>query len=233
MASEPTLYDRHGPDWWDGSVRWLRQLRKLVPARLTLFDTVIDDWTDLEVLDLGCGGGFMAEALARRGASVTGVDPSGPALAAARRHAAASGLAIDYRLGTGEDVPVATGTMDVVVCVDVLEHVEELGRVLDEVRRVLKPGGLFLFDTVNRTRLATLVMVTLGETVLRLLPRGTHDPRRFVPPPALRRGLVDRGFAVPPFVGFGPRGLDAQGDFTFGRLPTLAVLYLGWARASS
>ena len=233
MAREPGLYDRHGPDWWDGSTRWLRQLSKLVPARLALFDAVIDDWSGLEVLDLGCGGGFMAEALARRGACVTGVDPSGPALAAGRLHAAGADLAIDYRQGRGEAVPVATGTMDAVVCVDVLEHVDDLDRVLDEVRRVLKPGGLLLFDTINRTWLAALVMVTLGETVLGLLPRGTHDPSRFVRPDALRRGLVARGFEVPPFLGFGPRGLDARGDFIFGRLPTLAVLYLGQARASA
>ena len=233
MASESSLYDRHGPDWWDDSTRWLRQLRKLVPARLALFDAVIDDWSGLEVLDLGCGGGFMAEALARRGALVTGVDPSGPALAAARLHAAGAALAIDYRQGWGEAVPVATGTMDAVVCVDVLEHVDDLDRVLDEVRRVLKPDGLFLFDTINRTTLAALVMVTLGERVLKLLPQGTHDPRRFVPPDALRRELVARGFEVPPFLGFGPRGLDARGDFIFGRLPTLAVLYLGQARASA
>lgn len=230
-AGEPTLYDRQGAVWWDDSVRWLRQLRKLVPGRLALFDAMVVDWRGLAVLDLGCGGGFMAEALARRGAAVTGVDPSGPALAAARHHASRGGLTIDYRPGVGEAVPVTSGAMDVVVCVDVLEHVDDLDRVLDEIRRVLKPGGLLLFDTVNRTRLATLVMVTCGERLLGLLPPGTHDPRRFVRPDALRRGLVARGFAVPPFVGFGPRGLDAQGDFTFGRLPTLAVLYLGQARA--
>ena len=230
--AEPSLYDRHGPNWWDGSTRWLRQLRKLVPARLALFDPMIGDWRGLHLLDLGCGGGFMAEELARRGASVTGIDPSSPALAAARRHAVEMGLAIDYRQGWGEQVPVAADTIDAVVCVDVLEHVDDLDRVLDEVRRVLKPGGLFLFDTVNRTRIASLVMITLAEKVLRILPPGTHDARRFVRPDAFRRALLARGFTVPCFVGFGPRRVDLQGDFTFGRVPTLAVLYLGQARAS-
>ncbi len=227
----PTLYDCHGPDWWDGSTRWLRQLGKLVPARLAQFDPMVADWRGLAVLDLGCGGGFMAEALARRGAAVTGVDPSGPALVAARRHAAEGGLAIDYRQGVGEAIPVAAGSLDVVVCVDVLEHVGDLARVLDEVRRVLKPEGRFLFDTVNRTWLAGLVMITLAETILRILPPGTHDPRRFIGPETLRQALLARGFTVPPFLGFGPRGLDRQGDFTFGRVPTQAVLYLGQARA--
>lgn len=228
--AEPDLYDRYGPGWWDGSTRWLRQLGKLVPARMALFDPMVGDWRGLRVLDLGCGGGFMAEALARRGASVTGVDPSAPALAAARRHAGEAGLAIDYQQGSGERVPVAAGAVDVVVCVDVLEHVDDLGQVLDEVRRVLRPGGLFLFDTINRTRLAGFVMVTMAERVLRILPPGTHDPGRFIAPDALRRGLLDRGFAVPPFLGFGPRGIDLRGDFAFGLVPILAVAYLGQAR---
>lgn len=229
--SGTSLYDRHGPDWWGGSTRWLRQLSKLVPARLAQFDPVVGDWRGLAVLDLGCGGGFMAEALALRGAAVMGVDPSEPALEAARRHAAEGSLSIAYRQGVGEAIPVATGSMDVVVCVDVLEHVDDLDRVLDEVRRVLKPGGLFLFDTVNRTWLATLVMVRFAETILRILPPGTHEPDRFVRPEDLRAALSARGFTVPPFVGFGPRGLDSRGDFTFGPLPTTAVLYLGQARA--
>ena len=230
-TSDPDLYDRHGPGWWDGSTRWLRQLSKLVPARMALFDPMVGDWLGLEVLDLGCGGGFMAEALALRGASVTGVDPSDPALVAARRHAAKVALVIDYRQGSGERVPVADGAMDVVVCVDVLEHVEDLERVLDEVGRVLRPGGLFLFDTINRTRLASFVMITMAERVLRILPPGTHDPGRFIAPDALRRGLFVRGFTAPPFLGFGPRGIDLRGDFAFGRVPTMAVSYLGQGRA--
>ncbi len=232
-ASESNLYDRHGPDWWSGETRWLRQLSKLVPARLALFDPMVGRWQGLRVLDLGCGGGFMAEALVRRGAVVTGVDPSGPAIAAARRHAADTGLVVDYREGVGESIPVDTGTMDVVVCVDVLEHVEDLDRVLDEVRRVLRPGGSLLFDTVNRTWLADLVMITLAERLLRILPSGTHDPRRFIRPADLRRRLAARGFTVDDMVGFGPRGLDAKGDFTFGRVPTRAILYLGQAHAGA
>lgn len=231
MDDGASLYDRHGSEWWSGSTRWLRQLSKLVPARLAHFDPVVGDWRGLAVLDLGCGGGFMAEALARRGATVTAVDPSEPALDAARRHAAEGALSITYRRGVGEAIPVETRSMDVVVCVDVLEHVDDLHRVLDEVLRVLKPGGLFLFDTVNRTWLATLVMIRLAETVLRILPPGSHEADRFVRPRDLRAALSARGFAVPPFVGFGPRGLDARGDFTFGRLPTTAVLYLGQAWA--
>ena len=92
-------------DWWAEDNRGLRQLRKLVPARFAYLDRVVADWCGLRVLDLGCGGGFMAEAMARRGASVTGVDPSPAALASATRHAAEAGLSIDYRVGRGEALP--------------------------------------------------------------------------------------------------------------------------------
>lgn len=218
-------------DWWGGSVRGLRQLRKLVPARLAYFDRVIPDWSRRRVLDLGCGGGFMAEVLARRGAEVVGVDPCGVAIEAARAHAHASRLTIEYRVGRGEAVPVETGSVEIVVCVDVLEHVDDLDRVLREISRVLQPGGLFLFDTINRNAVAAFVMVTMAERVLRLLPRGTHDPAFFIQPHDLEAALVASGFEVAaPFVGLGPTGIDRKGDFRFGRLPTTALLYMGHAR---
>src|SRR5665213_2320260 len=170
-----SIYDAPS-DWWDGKVRWVRTLQNLVPARFAFFDTIVPDWRGKAVLDLGCGGGFMAEALAARGAIVTGIDPSEAAVLAARRHAEAGGLSIDYRVGMGEFLPFADATFDMVVCVDVFEHVADLDRVIIEVQRVLRPGGRFLFDTINKTRLATFVMVTIAERIIRLLPPGTHDP---------------------------------------------------------
>ncbi len=217
-------------DWWGGSVRGLRQLRKLAPGRFVYLDRVVADWHERTVLDLGCGGGFMAEALARRGARVIGVDPSAGAVAAATAHARDAGLAIDYRVAPGERLDLADGCVDIVVCVDVLEHVEDLDRTMGEIHRVLKPGGLFVFNTVNRTALAAFVAVTMAERVLRILPRGTHDPRLFITPQEMAAKLAALGFAVSSFEGFGPRGLDRDLDFTFGRLPTLAVGFIGHAR---
>jgi SAM-dependent methyltransferase len=119
--------------------------------------------------------------------------------------------------------------VDCVVCVDVLEHVADLDEVLDEVRRVLKPGGLFLFDTINRTALAALVIVHFGETMFRLLPRGTHDPAKFIRPSDLRTKLQKHRLALGSLVGLGPRGLNRRLDFTFGRLPSLQIMYMGHA----
>jgi 2-polyprenyl-6-hydroxyphenyl methylase / 3-demethylubiquinone-9 3-methyltransferase len=228
IRNDLSIYDTFAAHWWDGSVRWLRTLQNLVPARLAHFDTIAA-WPGKRVLDLGCGGGFMAEALAARGAEVTGIDPAAGAIAIATRHAAASGRKIRYLTGTGEAIPLADASLDIVVCVDVLEHVTDLDRVLTEVARVLKPGGLFLFDTINRTVLARLTIIWLGEVVLRLLPRGTHDSDKFIAPALLQAKLEALGFAVSRLAGLGPRGLDRRLDFTFGRVPTLQVIYMGHA----
>jgi 2-polyprenyl-6-hydroxyphenyl methylase / 3-demethylubiquinone-9 3-methyltransferase len=223
-----TIYDRYAQHWWDGSQRWLRTLQNLVPARFRYFDDVVS-WHGKTVLDLGCGGGFMAEALATRGAVVTAIDPAAGAIDIAKRHAAGQGLAIDYLVGSGESLPLGDKSFDCVVCVDVLEHVADLAAVLDEVKRVLKPGGVFLFDTINRTALATLAVVFIGETVFRLLPKGTHDPKMFIRPRDLRALLSARGFSNIAMAGFGPRGLNRKLEFTFGRMPTLTVMYIGHA----
>jgi 2-polyprenyl-6-hydroxyphenyl methylase/3-demethylubiquinone-9 3-methyltransferase len=231
FASDLSIYAAHGAEWWSGRHRWLRALQNLVPARLRHFTGIVGDWRGKTVLDLGCGGGFMSEALARLGARVTGVDPCAEVIAIAKAHAATSALSIDYRVGTGERLPLFPSQFDCVVSADVLEHVADLDLVLDEVRRALKPGGLFLFDTINRTKLAAFVYVTLGERVLRIVPRGTHDPAQFIRPADLATKLAARGFEVGRMVGLGPVGLDRRLDFTFGRLPTLALSYMGHAMA--
>jgi 2-polyprenyl-6-hydroxyphenyl methylase/3-demethylubiquinone-9 3-methyltransferase len=229
MRNDQTMYRRDAADWWTGRHRWLRTMHNLVPARLRYFERFVGDWRGLSVLDLGCGGGFMAEALARRGAKIIGVDPSGPAIEAAREHAAAEGLAIDYRVGTAEAIPAPDQAFDCVVIVDVLEHLDDVGIALDEIRRVLKPGGLLLFDTLNRNKLSAFVFITLGEDILRIGPRGLHDPAKFITPAELHVMLADAGFDSGPMTGLGPNGLNRRFDITFGRLPTVALMYMGHA----
>ena len=156
-----TIYDTASSEWWTNEIRWVRTLRNLVPARLAYFDQFID-WAGKEVLDLGCAGGFMAEAIYDRGARVSGIDPSSAAIAAARAHAALTDRNIGYDVGAGEALNLPDNSFDVVVCVDVLEHVSDVQRVLADVARVLRPGGLLLFDTINRNGFATFVAVIFG-----------------------------------------------------------------------
>jgi 2-polyprenyl-6-hydroxyphenyl methylase/3-demethylubiquinone-9 3-methyltransferase len=229
MRNDLTIYDRVADRWWSDDIRWVRTLKNLVPGRLAWFDRHID-WPGKAVLDLGCAGGFMAEAMAARGANVTGIDPAAQAIEAARAHARTGGLRIGYDVGVGEALPYAAAGFDAVVCVDVLEHVTDLHKVLSEVARVLRPGGLFLYDTINRNPLARLATITMAEDVLRLLPRGTHDPAMFIKPRELRAGLEGAGLVPGPVTGLGPRGVNRRFDLTFGPLPLTAILYMGVAR---
>ena len=206
----------------------MRTLKNLVPGRLAWFDRHID-WQGKDVLDLGCAGGFMAEALAARGAHVTGIDPAADAIDAARVHARATGLRIGYDVGVGEALPYDDSSFDAVVCVDVLEYVADLHKVLSEVARILRPDGLFLFDTINRNPLARLATITIAEDVLRLLPRGTHDPAMFIKPRELRAAMLGAGLVPGAVTGLGPRGINRRFDLTFGPLPMTAILYMGTA----
>jgi 2-polyprenyl-6-hydroxyphenyl methylase / 3-demethylubiquinone-9 3-methyltransferase len=229
MRNDLTIYDRVAESWWSADIRWVRTLKNLVPGRLEWFDRQID-WEGREVLDLGCAGGFMAEAMATRGAKVTGIDPAAEAIDAARAHARESGLRIGYDVGVGEALPYSDASFDAVVCVDVLEHVADLNKVLAGVARVLRPGGLFLFDTINRNPLARLATITVAEDLLRLLPRGTHDPAMFIKPAELRAAMQGAGLVPGDFTGLGPRGVNRRLDLTFGPLPLTAILYMGLAR---
>ena len=229
MRNDLTIYDKVADHWWSDDIRWVRTLKNLVPGRLSWMDRQID-WTGRDVLDLGCAGGFMAEALDDRGARVTGIDPAAGAIAAAQAHAARSGRSIRYDVGVGEALPYADAGFDAVVCVDVLEHVRDLPMVLSEVARTLRPGGLFLFDTINRNLLARLATITVAEDILRLLPKGTHDPAMFIKPAELRLAMQTAGLQPGRFTGLGPRGINRRLDLTFGPLPLTAILYMGLAR---
>ena len=210
MPADNELYDQPGDIWWaeDQPLNVLRTA--LNPARLSYFGSVfaargIDPAGQLTV-DVGCGGGLLAEEVARLGATVVGVDPSRSSLATARAHAAAAGLAIDYRDGCGERLPLADASADIVYCVDVLEHVRDPGAVLRETARVLRPGGLYLYDTINRTRLSKLVMIKLAQDwgATAVLPPGLHDWSQFITPAELRGALRCHGLDSLDMAGMSP-----------------------------
>ncbi|QFU10229.1 Ubiquinone biosynthesis O-methyltransferase [Rhodobacteraceae bacterium THAF1] len=222
------IYDDVAAQWWSDDIRWVRVLKNMVPGRLKWFDRHIL-WDGKDVLDLGCAGGFMAEALAGRGAHVTGIDPAEKAIETARAHAEQDGLSIRYDVGVGETMDYPDASFDAVVCVDVLEHVQDLQQVLDNVARVLRPGGRFLFDTINRNPIARLAAITMAEDVFRMLPKGTHDPHMFITQDELRSGLDKAGLVPRDFTGLGPTGLNKRGDPTFGPIPIQTVIYMGYA----
>ena len=229
MRNDLTIYDKVAEQWWSDEVRWIRTLKNLVPGRLKWMDRQID-WAGKTVLDVGCAGGFMSEALDARGAAVTGIDPAEDAIAAAQAHAQQGSRDIRYDVGVGEALPYADESFDAVVCVDVLEHVADLEQVIREIARVLKPGGLFLFDTINRNPIARLATITIAEDLLRLLPQGTHDPDMYIKPAELRAMMSAAGMTPGAFTGLGPRGINKRFDLTFGPLPMTAILYMGSAR---
>jgi 2-polyprenyl-6-hydroxyphenyl methylase/3-demethylubiquinone-9 3-methyltransferase len=217
--------------WWTGTRKFQRLLANQVYCRFEYFDRITQDWRGCSVLDLGCG--FMSEALARRGARVIGIDPDGALLNAAREHSRSQCLEIIYREGSGEAIPLETASVDRVVCVDVLEHVQDVGKVIAEIRRVLRPGGLFFFDTINRTWLARLMIVAIAERLLRQLPRGAHDPAKFIRPEHLKKLLLLNGFTCPDkFAGMGFVRLNSSLDFEFGLLDSTEVMYIGYARCA-
>ncbi|MBV6392430.1 MAG: Ubiquinone biosynthesis O-methyltransferase [Anaerolineales bacterium] len=141
-----------------------------------------------KVLDVGCGGGILSEALTKAGARVTGLDLSEASIHAAKRHAQSQGLSIDYRYERVEDLAEKeAGTFDAVACMEMLEHVPEPGKVVAACAKALKPGGLAFFSTINRTPKAFLFAIVGGEYILRLLPRGTHTYSKLIRPAELKQ----------------------------------------------
>ncbi|MFO8127136.1 bifunctional 2-polyprenyl-6-hydroxyphenol methylase/3-demethylubiquinol 3-O-methyltransferase UbiG [Yoonia sp.] len=223
------IYDDVADQWWADDIRWVRTLKNMVPGRFSWFDQMTD-WQGKTVLDLGCAGGFMTEALDDRAAIATGIDPAKDAIASAKAHAQLGKRKIHYDVGVGEALPYEDASFDAIVCVDVFEHVQDLGKVVSEIVRVLRPGGALFYDTINRNPLARFVTVTIAEDVLRILPQGTHDPSMFIKPSELKGKFESAGLIPGKTAGLGPRGINRRGDFIFGRVPGTFIIFMGTAR---
>ncbi len=194
--------------WWDRKGP-LRALHDINPTRVAYIAGRCA-LPGKRLIDVGCGGGLLAEALARRGARVTAVDMADDALAIARRHARRGGLGIDYRAATAEQAAHGDpGGYDVVTCMELLEHVPDPGSLVAACGRLLRPDGDLFCATVNRTLAARLLVVWAAEWIFGVVRRGTHDHRKFVRPSELdawgrKAGLaaVDlRGLRYLPFIG--------------------------------
>ncbi len=183
-ASEIGKFDALAERWWDPDGEF-GPLHAINPLRLDYVNERAP-LQDRRVVDVGCGGGLLAEAMALRGAHVTGIDMGEAALGVARRHAEKSGVEVDYRATTAEALAdEAAGEFDIVTCLEMLEHVPDPSRVVAACRRLLKPGGQAFFSTINRNPKSWLFAIVGAEYVLGLLPRGTHDYGRFIRPSEL------------------------------------------------
>ena len=199
--------------WWDPSGSF-RPLHRINPARLDFIRRELlaqfrrdarslSPFTGLSLADIGCGGGLIAEPMTRLGFMVTGLDADAQAIATARAHAAASGLAIDYRVADINTLVRAGKRFDVVLALEILEHVADRDAFLTALGALIRPGGAFIGATLNRTARSFALAIVGAEYVLGWLPRGTHDWRRFVRPSEFVLGLRRAGLATIRLAGLG------------------------------
>ena len=171
--------------WWDPTSDF-KPLHDINPLRLDYIARRSGGLEGKHALDVGCGGGILAEAMATAGAKVVGIDLSDKALSVARLHQLESGIEVDYRLISAETMAAEQpGSFDIVTCMELLEHVPDPASTIAACATLVKPGGLVVFSTINRNPKAYLFAVIGGEYLLRLLPRGTHDYARFIKPSEL------------------------------------------------
>ncbi len=198
-------------EWWDPRGK-LAPLHRLNPIRLQYIKDACarrfardpkdsQALAGLSILDVGCGGGLLSEPLARMGARVTGIDPSDRNVAVASLHAERAGVAVDYRATTAEEIANAGERFDVVLAMEVVEHVADVPAFVAACASMVKPGGLFLAATINRTPKAFLLAIVGAEYVLRWLPRGTHSYDKLVRPSELSSAVTEAGLLVQETIG--------------------------------
>jgi 2-polyprenyl-6-hydroxyphenyl methylase/3-demethylubiquinone-9 3-methyltransferase len=194
-AAEVAKFEAMAAEWWNPEGKF-KPLHMLNPCRLDYITTQIAaqfgrdlaaprPFAGLRLLDIGCGGGLLCEPMARLGAEVVGADAAARNIPVARLHAEQAGLAIDYRVTTAEDLAAAGETFDVVLNMEVVEHVADPQAYLASCQHLLKPGGLMVCSTLNRNPKSYVMAIIGAEWVMRWLPKGTHDWKKFITPDEL------------------------------------------------
>jgi 2-polyprenyl-6-hydroxyphenyl methylase / 3-demethylubiquinone-9 3-methyltransferase len=254
MGIDNQIYNRIGDSWWDEANPLNMLHGSFTPGRFAYFRAVLDriglDPAGLRALDIGSGGGFLAEEFARLGCRVVGIDPSPVSIRTARQHAEASALEIEYAVATGERLPLESESFDLAYCCDVLEHVSDLDLVIKETARVLRPGGLYLFDTINRTTASKVLAIKVMQDwrLTRVVDTRLHSWEMFIKPTELEETLRRHALRLGEITGLGPRSNKAallwnffqarRGRISFGQLSrrmdvgqvrNTAVSYLGYA----
>ncbi len=194
-AAEIAKFEKLASRWWDRNSEF-KPLHDINPLRVGFIDSKVN-LVGKRVVDIGCGGGILSEAMAHRGAVVTGIDMGEAPLAVARLHLYESKLSIDYQKTTAEDFAHQhPASFDVVTCLEMLEHVPEPATIIRSCYELLRPGGDLFVSTINRNPKAWLFAVVGAEYVLRMLPRGTHDYKKFIRPSELAQWARQTGFVI-------------------------------------
>src|SRR5665647_3351220 len=205
-TAEIERFSKLASTWWDPRGP-MAPLHKLNPVRLGYIrdkatahfgrdPKKLDCLKGLRMLDIGCGAGILAEPLARLGATMVGADPAEENIEAAKTHAEATGVTVDYRATTAEALAEAGEKFDVVLAMEVIEHVVDVPAFVDSCASMVKPGGLLIAATLNRTLKSFALAIVGAEYVLRWVPRGTHQWDKFVKPQELERAIEDAGLDV-------------------------------------
>jgi len=250
------IYDELAHTWWDEK-EFLHLLKVMVnPWRVPYFRNILakqygQDLSLIRLLDIGCGGGVLTEEFASMGCQMSGIDSSPQSIAVAQAHAAISGLSIDYKVGSGTNLPFEDNRFEAVSCCDVLEHIQDWKKVIAEAARVLVPGGLFFFDTINRTLKSKAVFIygLQKSPFTKLMPPDTHVWEMFITPDEIISALRANGMTVGdmqggkiaknPFATLWDIRQQKQGRISFAELgrrlklkldADLALNYLGYAR---
>ncbi len=204
--AEVARFSAMAVEWWDPKGKF-RPLHKFNPVRLAYIKKMVcgkfgrdpkaaDAFKGLRFLDIGCGGGLLSEPMARLGAEVVGADPSKTNIEIAKLHMKASGLEIDYRAQTAEELAAAGESFDVVLNMEVVEHVADVPLFMNETAKMVRPGGLMFVATINRTLKAYALAIFGAEYVLRWLPKGTHSFEKLVRPSEIEAPIGEAGMTV-------------------------------------
>jgi 2-polyprenyl-6-hydroxyphenyl methylase/3-demethylubiquinone-9 3-methyltransferase len=233
--AEVERFSRMADEWWDPTGKFA-PLHRLNPVRLGYIrDRAAAHWRrdvlrgsplqGLSLLDIGCGGGLICEPMARLGAQVTGIDAAERNVVTASLHAGRQDLAIDYRVATAEALAQSGAQFDIVLALEIVEHVADVDLFLQSCGQLVKPDGLLFLSTLNRTAKAWALAVVGAEYLLRWLPRGTHDWRRFLKPSEVVRGLGAGGITAQEIVGVVYSPLSRTWSLNKGDLDVNYMLY--------
>lgn len=194
-ANEIRKFEELASRWWDRNSEF-KPLHDINPLRANWIDNLAPV-AEQDVLDVGCGGGILCEALAQRGANVTGIDMGDAPLGVAKLHQLESGVSINYQKSTAENfAKTHAQTFDIVTCLEMLEHVPDPGSVVKACADMVKPGGRLFFSTINRNPKAFMLAIVGAEYVLRLLPKGTHEYAKFIKPSELAHSVREAGLEM-------------------------------------